>query len=247
MALRIGQWWFAGMLVLALSLGGCSCADDKAAPTASATPAPATPAAVPPPAPAPAPAESAPLPENLVARLVRADSPVLGRADAPVTVVEFLDPACEACRAFSPLVKQLLFLYPDEVRVVVRYAAFHPGSDEAIRVLEASRKQGKFAEVLSALFDRQEEWASHHAPNVARAWEIAGENGVNLERARRDARASKVDNLLKREADDIIAVRVERTPTFFVNGKPLPSFGPQQLLDLVASEVQLAKGTRPGS
>ena len=42
--------------------------------------------------------------------------------------------------------KQVLFVYPEEVRVVVRYAAFHPGSVEAIQVLEASRKQGKFAE-----------------------------------------------------------------------------------------------------
>lgn len=227
---KVVRWATAG-LIAALA-GVCSCSRDEPAPPASAAPPP-----VQAPAPAPAPVEVAPLPDNLLARLVRADSPVLGRADAPVTVVEFLDPACEACRAFSPLVKQILFLYPDDVRVVVRYAAFHQGSDEAIRVLEAARKQGKFAEALSALFDRQEEWASHGAPNPARAWDIAGESGVDLARARRDANAAPVANVLKRESEDLIALKVERTPTFFVNGKPLPNFGAQELLDLVAAEV----------
>lgn len=38
------------------------------------------------------------------------------------------------------------------------------------------------------------------------------------------------------------AVNLQGTPTFFVNGKALPSFGPQQLYDLVATEVSAARG-----
>ena len=41
-------------------------------------------------------------------RLVRMHSPVLGPQNAPVTIVEFFDPACETCRAFYPVVKDLL-------------------------------------------------------------------------------------------------------------------------------------------
>ena len=47
--------------------------------------------------------------------------------------------------------------------------------------------------------------------------------------------------ILQQESDDLVALRVERTPTFFVNGKPLPTFGAQQLVDLVANEVKAAK------
>jgi predicted DsbA family dithiol-disulfide isomerase len=82
---------------------------------------------------------------DLAARLVRPHSPVLGAAKARVTVVEVLDPACEACRAFAPVMEQLLFLHPEDVRIVVRFADFHPPSQDAIRLLEAARKQGKFA------------------------------------------------------------------------------------------------------
>lgn len=41
-------------------------------------------------------------------QLVRFHSPVFGPAQAPVTIVEFFDPSCEACRAFHPYVKQIL-------------------------------------------------------------------------------------------------------------------------------------------
>lgn len=169
--------------------------------------------------------------------LVRAYSPVLGPADAPVTIVEFLDPACEACRAFYPVVKQIMGMFPGKVRVVVRYAALHNGSDEAVRILETARMQGVFELVLEALFREQPSWASHNAPSLDTAWEIAGRAGLNLEQARRDRLAPHITATLNQDRADLGAAGVRQTPTFFVNGKPLLQFGPQQLLDLVQSEV----------
>jgi protein-disulfide isomerase len=177
------------------------------------------------------------LPPELAARLVRPNSPVLGAAKAKVTVVEVLDPACEACRAFAPVVEQLLFLYPEDVRVVLRFADYHPPSQDAIRLLQAARMQGKFHELLAALFDRQQEWASHASPDTERVWQIAGEVGVNVAKARKDAQSKGVDEMLRLEAGDLTALKVERTPTFFVNGKLLVSFGAEQLFDLVKKEV----------
>jgi len=222
--------------MFAIALGACS---QSSEPPVAAVPAPSP--AEPAVAPA-APTEvSTALTPDLGARLVRPHSPVLGPSKAPVTVVEVLDPACEACKAFAPVVEQLLFLYPEDVRVVVRYADFHPVSLQAIRLLEAARKQGKAHELLTALFERQQEWASHSAPNPARAWVIAKDAGVDIARAKKDAVATSVDDMLNIEAKDLAALKVEQTPTFFVNGKPLPTFGAQQLMDLVASEVRDSK------
>ena len=177
---------------------------------------------------------------------MRPHSPVLGAAKARVTVVEVLDPACEACRAFAPVVEQLLFLYPEDVRVVVRFADFHPPSDEAIRLLVAARRQGKFHELLDALFQRQQEWASHSAPDPARVWKIAGEVGVDVARARKMRGHGASTTLLRLEAEDLAALKVERTPTFFVNGKLLVSFGPEQLFELVKNEVGAARPSDAG-
>jgi protein-disulfide isomerase len=226
----------AALIIALTTLGACSRQEN---------PAPAVqPVAAAPPPPAPAPDAGEAISPELAALLIRGHSPVLGPANAPVTLVEFLDPACEACAAYAPVVRQIELVYPQEVRVVVRFAAFHPGSDEAIRVLDAARRQGKFEPVLDALFANQEEWASHRAPNVARAWEIAGDAGLDVARARRDARDKQADSVLNAEAKDIVALKVERTPTFFVNGRPLMNYGPEPLMNVVAEEVRRAREAR---
>ena len=44
-------------------------------------------------------AASDPIDPEMADALIRPYSPILGHEDAPVTIVEFFDPACEACRA----------------------------------------------------------------------------------------------------------------------------------------------------
>lgn len=170
-------------------------------------------------------------------RLVRMHSPVLGPQGAPVTIVEFFDPACETCRAFYPIVKSLMAKYPDDVRLVIRYAPFHPGSDQVVMLLEAAKRQGKYQPVLEAVLQAQPTWADHGRPNPDLTFEIAKAAGLDLERAREDMAKPEMQALLAQDVEDLTALQVSRTPTFFVNGRSLPSFGPEQLAGLVAEEV----------
>ncbi|QJR13745.1 DsbA family protein [Usitatibacter palustris] len=170
--------------------------------------------------------------------LVRFHSPIIGPAGAPVTIVEFFDPACEACRAFHPYVKQILAAHPGNVRVVMRYVPFHgDASVEGVRILEAARAQGKFEPVLEALFESQNVWASHSAPSAARAWEFVGKTGLDVKRAREHAATRAADKLLELEVADVKVVGVQGTPTFFVNGKALAQTHPDALKSLVQAEV----------
>ncbi len=106
-------------------------------------------------------AAAAAVPPVEEALLIRPYSPVLGPADAKVTLVEFFDPSCEACRAFHPVLKQIRETFPNDVRIVMRYTVFHEGSDEAVRILEAARRQDLFEPVLDALLEQQPNWAVH--------------------------------------------------------------------------------------
>jgi len=169
--------------------------------------------------------------------LVRPHSPVIGPENAPVTIVEFFDPSCEACRAFHPFVKQILARFPGKVRVVIRYAAFHRGSDEAVRILETARLQGVFLPVLDALLAAQPQWAAHGAPQLDIAWNAAAQAGLDVERAQRERLMPHIAAALNFDAADVATLGIRSTPTFYVNGKPLAEFGPQQLLELVQSEV----------
>jgi protein-disulfide isomerase len=174
-------------------------------------------------------------------RLVRMHSPVIGPQAAPVTIVEFFDPACESCRAFYPFVKELMARYPQDVRLVIRYAPFHQGSDEVVKLLQAAHRQGKYLPVLEAVLKAQPTWADHGRPNPSLAFKVAEQAGLDLVRAREDVAKPDMDAMLRQEVDDLKALKVSGTPTFFVNGRTLPSFGPDQLAALVAREVTKAR------
>ncbi|MCA0420288.1 MAG: thioredoxin domain-containing protein [Proteobacteria bacterium] len=173
--------------------------------------------------------------------LVREHSPVIGTANAPVTIVEFFDPSCEACRAFYPPLKQILALFPNDVRLVMRYAAFHEGSDRAVKILEAARLQDKFEPALQALLEFQPEWADHEKPDIEKAWARVREAGLDVERGKRDAARPEIDAILEKDLVDVKTLEVTRTPTFFVNGEPLTEFGPRPLYELVKREVEKAR------
>lgn len=173
----------------------------------------------------------------------RDNLPSYGNAAARVTITEFLDPGCEACRAFHPIVKQIVNSSFGQVRVQVRYAAFHEGSDQAVRILEAARAQDKFWPVLEQFYETQQAWAAHGAARADMLWQIAGGAGLDVEAARPLADSPEVDAILARESADIETLQVRQTPTFFVNGKPLEDFGVDQLRALVDEQL---RATAPG-
>jgi protein-disulfide isomerase len=174
------------------------------------------------------------------AALVRDYSPVLGPADAKVEIVEFFDPACETCRRFYPFVKEILAAEPERVRLVLRYAPFHQNSDYVVALLEAARMQGKYWETLEALLASQDAWVVHHAVQPQQAWMQVQNLGLDLERLQHDMQSPEIAALIRQELADADTLKVMKTPEFFVNGKPLPSFGFEQLQALVQEELASA-------
>ena len=167
-------------------------------------------------------------------------SPVYGPTTAKVRIVEFFDPACETCRAFYPMVKKLVDGQQGKVQLTVRYAAFHQGSDQAVKILEAARVQGLFWPVTEAVLRGQPQWADHGKPNPEMIWDMLDGTGLNIRKARDDAAAPQAQLNLDQDMADAKALEVTRTPGFFVNGKPLTDFGYEQLKALVEQEVRLA-------
>ncbi len=177
--------------------------------------------------------ETALVAERNLAHLVRMHSPSLGKSDARVHIVEFLDPACGTCKIFYPHVKKLLAAHPDRIKLSLRYAPFHERSDTVVKMLEAARKQGKYWEALEAVLASQDVWSPNHKPQPELVWKFLGGIGLDLERARRDMDAPEIAAILAQDIADGRALKVAATPEFFVNGRPLPSFGWEQLKNLV--------------
>lgn len=174
------------------------------------------------------------------ALLVRAYAPVEGSPLAKVNIVEFLDPACDTCRSFYPFVMRMMAANPGKIRVTVRYAPFHNNSDYVVKVIEAARKQGKWQETLEALFAAQPYWAPNHSPQTDRIWSQLSALGLDLDRVRQDMYAPDIAQNLAQDIADAKALNVTQTPEFFVNGKPMPSFGYEQLTALVDDALATA-------
>ncbi len=174
------------------------------------------------------------------AALLRMHSPMLGAQTAPVVLVEFLDPACETCSAFYPLVKDIMAKNPDQIRLVLRYAPLHQGSDQVIAALEAARKQGKYWPALEAVLKNQPAWTEHHVAYVDRIWPLWADLGLDLAQLKTDMQSPAIASLIAQDIADGQTLQVNQTPSFFVNGKPLLNFGYEQLNALIETELAAA-------
>ncbi len=170
--------------------------------------------------------------------LVREHSQVYGSDAAKVFLVEFMDPACETCAAFSPLVKQIMAANPGKIKLVLRYAPFHEGADYFVKILEASKKQGKYWETLDLMFQSQPMWTRHHKALPEKIWPILANAGLDTERLKKDMNDPAIEKIIEQDLADANTLNVTKTPGYFVNGRPLVTFGRQQLYDLIQSEIK---------
>jgi len=178
-------------------------------------------------------------------QLVRPDSPTLGAADAPVTIVEFLDPECESCRAFNPTVKKLLKDYDGKVRLVVRYMPLHPNSLSAATFTEAAGEQGKYWQAQEMLFQKQPEWGTKHGPSPGAPADVnalfkkyAAELGLDAAKMDGAFAANRYAAKLERDKKDGQSLGVRQTPTIFVNGRRLARLYESDLKSLIDEELR---------
>lgn len=177
--------------------------------------------------------------------LIRSDSPTLGRADAPVTVVEFLDPECESCAAFAPAVKKLIKNYNGKIRLVVRYMPLHPNSVSAATFTEAAGEQGKYWQAQELLFQKQSEWGAKHGPNTGSSADInalfkkyASELELDFDKINAAFEDNRYQAKIQRDYQDGQTLGVSQTPTLFVNGRKLSRLGESELRFLIDDELR---------
>ena len=176
--------------------------------------------------------------------LVRPDSPTLGPADAKVTLVEFLDPECETCAAFSPIVKKILKDHEGKIRLVIRYMNQHPNSDKAANFLEVAAEQGKYWQAYDYLMLKQPEWGTIHGPATTVQPDVpalfkkyAADLGLDQAKIEAAERERRFQDKFQRDKRDGSTLLVRQTPSFFVNGRRLVRFGEADLRALIQDEI----------
>lgn len=156
---------------------------------------------------------------------ITSDDWIKGNPEAPVTLLEYSDFQCPACASYYPVVKQLLADYPTALRVAYRHyplTRIHANAVPAAQAAEAAGRQGKFWEMHDRLFEQQESWAK--AGNADELFAgYAQELGLDVTKFRSDSADPAVRQKINRQQDSGTRLRVQGTPTFFLNGSPISS------------------------
>jgi protein-disulfide isomerase len=160
------------------------------------------------------------------ANVVSSDN-IFGSNDASVTIVEYSDFQCPACRIYSYTIKKLLASSTVPIRFVFRHfplSSIHPNSMNASLASESAGVQGKFKEMYKLIFDNQPEW-SELSQEKAKAVFIGYAKELNLDvvKFENDMASTTLVDKINSNRIEGEKIGIDSTPTFFVNGKYIPN------------------------
>lgn len=149
--------------------------------------------------------------------LIKTDSWASGSATAKVTLVEFSDFECAACINVYPLIKNILQKYQNDLKFVYRHFPLeqHSESKQAAIAAEAAGVQGKFWEMHDALFDLKGQLGSDNIQKLVKDLKL-DENKFNA-----DFKSPDLNEKIQTDINDAISLRINSTPTFYLNGMKL--------------------------
>jgi protein-disulfide isomerase len=167
---------------------------------------------------------------------VTEDDHVRGRADAPVTVLEYGDYECPYCRGAARDVREMLTRYPDTVRFVFRnfpITQLHPHAEQAAEAAEAAGAQRKFWEMYERLLQPSSRL------DLAALLDCAADLSLDVGRFREEVTGRAYTARIERDVQAGIQDGVNATPKFYVNGERIDGKLPLEgLEDTVRAAVR---------
>lgn len=148
---------------------------------------------------------------------------VTGNLDSKVTLQEFGDFQCPACKSYYPLVKEVKETYGDRIKFQFSHfplIQIHPNAFIGSRAAEAAGKQNKFFEMHDLLYENQEAWTQSSNPQPLLEG-YAQQLGLNMDQFKSDMSSSGVADTINADVRAAQAIGGNSTPTFAINGKKL--------------------------
>ena len=149
---------------------------------------------------------------------------VLGPANAPVTIEFFSDLQCPQCARYEPIVKSLKTEFGDKVRMVLRHFPLntHEHAVLAACAAEAAANQGKFWQMVEALYKTQWMWASAPAPRTI-LMDQARHLGLDLDQFQKDLDGTECRERIDADGAYGLGLGVKTAPSVLINGYNIPN------------------------
>lgn len=146
---------------------------------------------------------------------------VEGENKAGVTLLEYGDFQCPACKAYYPIVEQVVEKHKADIQYQFRHfplVQIHQHAFEGSRAAEAAGKQGKFFEMYRLLYENQTTWSSLSDPQ-ATFLGYARQLNLNTQQFQTDYASSAINDIINADYQEAIKLGAKSTPTFVLNGK----------------------------
>lgn len=144
-----------------------------------------------------------------------ADSPTLGPADAPVTIMVWSDFECPHCKNALPVIERVVEKHAGKVRLVHKFYPLrqHTHAAAAARAAIAAQSQGRYWEMERLLFDNQDDQTDSDLLRYAKSLNL------DLNRFKADIAADRTTRILARDHDDAERAGLTGTPFILINGR----------------------------
>jgi protein-disulfide isomerase len=189
-----------------------------------------------------------PLAENR-AQLQTKDSPSLGPANAPVTLVEFSDFECPVCRSLHDALRGLLPNYP-QVRVIFKdypLEQIHPWARTAALAGRCAYQQAPaaFWKMYDLIYDSQDVISAENA--WAKMTDFAGQTGLNPDAFKACMASPEAGAAVDASRANGVQLEVGSTPTMFVNGRRIVGADTHTLEQYIKYELDQRKSQKAAS
>jgi protein-disulfide isomerase len=148
----------------------------------------------------------------------------IGPAGAPVTMEFFADLQCPQCARYEPIAKSVRAEFGDKVRMVLRQYPLdtHQHATLAAWAAEAAANQGKFWEMVDALYKTQWMWANAPAPRAILI-DQAKQLGLDLDKFQSDLDGPEVRQRVDEDGGYAQSIGVKTAPSVVINGYNIPN------------------------
>lgn len=167
------------------------------------------------------------------------ETPVLGRPDAGVTLLEFADFECPYCQQIQPVLDKLTTEYKGRMAFAYKDAPLpmHPHAQKAAEAAHCAGTQGKYWEYHSLLMSKRQ----LDVPQLKEQARQLALDGAAFDKCLDSGEQSK---LVQAQLSEAAGLGVQGTPTFFINGRIISGVVSYETLRGIVEEELAASAAR---
>jgi protein-disulfide isomerase len=179
-----------------------------------------------------------PEPESITANVGTEGSPSIGPKDAPVTVFEFSDYQCPACRQGHDTVRKIREIYSGQIRWIFKNypLKMHKDAERAAQAALCAADQNRFWDYQDVLYATTEDLT------VGKLEQLAVNIGLTLDPFKQCLESGKYKSKVEQDIQDARNAGVNSTPTFIINDRRKTGAPPlEQFKAIIDEELKRAK------